>query len=350
MLCYENVFFRDRWPQLTQQPWWHVYVSDGERQVQWERDIVSAIGQDWLQMFPWTPLQAEENTSIEIIPEGAFRVNQRTGRREKLELQHGGEGALDKREPPHESAEALDAAIFIPGKDEVVRNRRRATAAGIVGEFGERLWTYRMVSSPLWRTYKLWGFEGMMTMIAMEPDLVRHACERFLELELVNIREAAEHGTQGIWIEECLTDMIGPRYYAELNMPYLRRLIDAIREAGMKSIYYYCGDPAKNWDMILSLGMDALGTEESKKGFSTEIDEIVDRVAGRYVVLGNLDAFNILQDGSDDQLRAAIQHQLDAGRRNRGRFIMSLGSPVTPDTPIERVRRYCDLVRESVHG
>jgi uroporphyrinogen-III decarboxylase len=219
-------------------------------------------------------------------------------------------------------------------------------AAGVVGEFGEQLWLYRVVSSPLWRTYKLWGFEGMMTMIATEPDLVRHACERFVALELANIREAAEHGTAGIWIEECLTDMIGPRAYAELNMPYLKRLIEAIREAGMKSIYYYCGDPARNWDVILSMGMDALGMEESKKGFNTEIDDIVDRVAGRCVVLGNLDAFNVLQNGSDEQLRAAIQHQLDAGRRNGGRFIMSLGSPVTPATPVSRVRRYCDLVRE----
>jgi hypothetical protein len=28
------------------------------------------------------------------------------------------------------------------------------------------------------------------------------------------------------------------------------------------------------------------------------------------------------------------------------RFIMSIGSPVTLATPIERVRLYCDLVRE----
>jgi uroporphyrinogen-III decarboxylase len=45
-------------------------------------------------------------------------------------------------------------------------------------------------------------------------------------------------------------------------------------------------------------------------------------------------------------LRAEIARQIAAGRRNGGRFVLSLGSPVTPGTPMERVRRYCDLAHE----
>ena len=41
-----------------------------------------------------------------------------------------------------------------------------------------------------------------------------------------------------------------------------------------------------------------------------------------------------------------LARQLDAGRRNVGRFIMSLGSPVTPATPVARVRCYAEIVRE----
>jgi uroporphyrinogen-III decarboxylase len=98
--------------------------------------------------------------------------------------------------------------------------------------------------------------------------------------------------------------------------------------------------------MILAMGMDALGMEESKKNFRTEIEDIVDRVRGRYVVVGNLDAVGVLQNGSEERLRAEIGRQVAAGRRNESRFIMSLGSPVTPDTPVERVQLYCDLAHE----
>ena len=44
--------------------------------------------------------------------------------------------------------------------------------------------------------------------------------------------------------------------------------------------------------------------------------------------------------------RAEIVRQIQAGRRNGSRFVMSIGSPVTPGTPPERVRLYCDLAHE----
>lgn len=94
------------------------------------------------------------------------------------------------------------------------------------------------------------------------------------------------------------------------------------------------------------MGMDALGMEESKKNFRTEIEDIVDQVRGRCVVLGNLDAVGVLQNGSEERLRAEIGRQVAAARRNDSRFILSLGSPVTPETPVERVRLYCDLAHE----
>ena len=102
--------------------------------------------------------------------------------------------------------------------------------------------------------------------------------------------------------------------------------------------------PSGKWDLILLVGADALSLEESKKNFRIEIEEVVERVGGRCTVLGNLDSVGVLQDGSEDRLRAEIARQIAAGRRNGSRFIMSLGSPVTPQTPVARVRLYSDLV------
>jgi len=33
VICYESVFLRDHWPQLTQHPWWTLHVSDAQRRV-----------------------------------------------------------------------------------------------------------------------------------------------------------------------------------------------------------------------------------------------------------------------------------------------------------------------------
>jgi len=186
----------------------------------------------------------------------------------------------------------------------------------------------------------------MMLLVAERPDLVRRACERLLSHAVRSVRLAAALGAAGIWIEECLTDMISPAAFEAINVPLLGRLIDEIRKCGMKSIYYYCGDPAGKWESILSLGADALSLEESKKGFTIELADVVSRLAGRFAVLGNLDAVGVLQNGSDRQLRDHVERQIRVGKSNGNRFIMSLGSPVTPSTPVERVARYCSLVRE----
>jgi len=62
--------------------------------------------------------------------------------------------------------------------------------------------------------------------------------------------------------------------------------------------------------------------------------------------MGNLDAIGVLAKGTEEELRSQVARQISAGRRNGGRFILSLGSPVTPATPIERVRQYLRLARE----
>ncbi len=102
---------------------------------------------------------------------------------------------------------------------------------------------------------------------------------------------------------------------------------------------------ARFLDVVHEKRKDALSLEESKKGFTIDIAEVAESVRGRCALLGNLDAIRLLPEGSEQELRAEIARQAAAGRRNGGRFVMSLGSPVTPGTSPERVRRYCAMVQ-----
>ena len=40
-----------------------------------------------------------------------------------------------------------------------------------------------------------------------------------------------------------------------------------------------------------------------------------------------------------------IEKQIRSGRKNNNRFIMSIGSPVTPGTSVDRVKQYVDMSR-----
>ena len=38
VICYEGIFIRDHWEQLTPYPWWYQQAPDIERQMAWRRE------------------------------------------------------------------------------------------------------------------------------------------------------------------------------------------------------------------------------------------------------------------------------------------------------------------------
>jgi hypothetical protein len=355
VICYEGIYLRDHWEQVTDYPWWYLHAPDLERQLAWRRQEIARTGQDWFDLWLCPSREDREAVGLDVRPEGVFRVDRRTGEETRLEPPRTGgwspEGGLHsvQAERLPETPEDIDESIpTTPSTDarRVLAEGRDELARRLLEELGNQLYPIRHIATPLWRCYGYWGFEGLMTLVAAQPDLVERACERLLARCVEEVRIAAAVGAAGIWLEECMTDMVGPRAFETLNVRFVRELAEAVRREGMGSIYYFCGNPAGKWDLLFSVGADAVSLEESKKGFVIDIEEVVARAAGRCAVLGNLDAIHLLPAASEEMLRAEIARQIAAGRRNGSRFLMSLGSPVTPGTPVERVRRYCELVRE----
>jgi hypothetical protein len=351
VICYEGIFYRDHWQQITSCPWWYTLETDIEKQLQWRREAFNRIDQDWFCLPLGYSKDDGRNYRIETKPDGVYRVDKRNKRAEKLqEPRIGGELIpIRGHNTPLETFAAIDQLITInPEYDPAIikKDGKCDLADRLLHGIGADLCPMIHISSPLWSCALLWGFERFMMLLVDNPALVKYACERLSALCGRSVSEAATLGAQVIWIEECFTDMIGVEDFKEQNVPYMTRLVELIRDAGMKSIYYYCGDPARKLDLILSVGADAISLEDSKKNFMIEIDDVVEAVQGRCAVLGNLDATHFLPMCTDDELKTEVSRQIKAGRRNNNRFIMSIGSPVTPATSVEKVRLYCDLVHE----
>jgi uroporphyrinogen-III decarboxylase len=351
VICYEGIYVRDHWPELTNAPWWHESSPDVAQQMAWRNDVLARSAFDWFELPGFLSARDRAALAIEERAGGIYHVNRRTGAAKRLEkptvsgwAPGAGTQSIHPVQLP-QTEEEIDAVLPLPPAFDPAQAAPDDLAQALCDQQPAR-YPLGYVAAPLWLTYHLWGFEGMMEMIATQPRLVLYACERFMAHGVRAIREAACQGAAGIWIEDCLTDMISERDFRALNVPFLRRLNDEIQQAGMQSIHYFCGNPAGKWQALLEIGTDALALEESKKGFRIDIAEVAERVNGRCALLGNLDAIHLLPDAAEDALKAEIERQMEAGRRNGGRFVMSIGSPVTPGTSVSRVRRYCDLARE----
>ena len=292
---------------------------------------------------------------IDDGPDGVFLVDQSNGKHKKLEppaiggwSRPGQLESVRNRSLPANPKE-LDAVVLqsLPVYAKKDNKDGSADLANVlIKEHGAQHYPIAYADAPLWYLYELWGFEGMMLMIGGQPELVERACLHFTAQTVDSVHMAAKLGVSGILIWECFTDQISPKAYESLSVPYMRQIVEECRSLGIKSIFSFSGNPEGKLDAILSIGADALAFEESKKDFIVNIFELAEYIDGRCALFGNIDAIGVLQDGSEAQLRDAIAEQIAAGRRNRNRFVVSLGSPVTPATSVERVRLYCDLVHE----
>jgi len=355
VICYEDIYIRDHWHSLTTYPWWYAQSPDIDQQMAWMRAVIPAIRQDWMVLPTCPSRQDRENLYIDPRKDGVYLTERLSGEKEQLRppiiggwelYEHGYSGHV-----PYlaKTKAEVDRSVSLPSRfnrDHYIEAGHADLAQRLLAEFGNTRFAFDYASTPLWSCYSLWGFEGMMTMIADRPDLVQHACNRFLSAKLQSIQRAAALGADCIWIDDSLTDLISPRAFERLNLPYLQKMVAEVHAHGMHSIYYFCGNPVGKLNLLLESGAEALALEESKKGFIIDLAEIVEVVQGRCVLFGNLDAIHLLPHADEKTLRAEIRRQINIGRRNLSRFIMSIGSPVTPGTSPEQVRKYCDLVHE----
>jgi uroporphyrinogen-III decarboxylase len=169
---------------------------------------------------------------------------------------------------------------------------------------------------------------------------VHYAVTNFTQSTLEEIDLYSQTGVMGLWLEDCMTDMISNQHFDLFNARYIRKITEYAQLRNLSIFHYFCGDPKGKWEYLLDTGADALSLEESKKAFTINIEDVVERVNGHMTILGNLDAIKVLEHANDEELITELRRQIAAGHRNNHRFIMSLGSPVTPDTPVERVRNY----------
>ena len=200
------------------------------------------------------------------------------------------------------------------------------------------------VTGTFWQCTGLVGVINLMALLYDAPDLIEYLSARLLERTVEQIRAMSAAGYDAIWIDDALStcEMISVEFYERFSMPYVRAMVDEIHALGKVAVAVYFGGVADRVAQITSLGADSLNVETSMKGYVNDLGVIADQLGDRMCLWGNIDPLGVVEKGTDAALRLAIEEQVAIGRRT-GRFILSTGSPITPGTPVERIRRFIEL-------
>jgi uroporphyrinogen-III decarboxylase len=196
----------------------------------------------------------------------------------------------------------------------------------------------------LWACHGWVGLTNLLGLMLDQPQFIDYLCARALEQNIEVIRQLAASGGDVIFLDDAIatSEMISPAHYERFCWPGMAQMVREVRRLGKKALVIYYGGVADRLERIADLGADALSTEASNKGYVNDIARICETVGGRLTVFGNVDSVGLLHRGSDAALEAEMARQGAAGRRARG-FVHCTGSPITPGTPLSRVRRFLEL-------
>ncbi len=203
----------------------------------------------------------------------------------------------------------------------------------VAADYGGHYFISTILDTPFSDAYDLLGFQGLMLIQHDRPDLFHYLLQRKLAQTQELMEAWAAVGIHGVYVEEVFTgaDMISPRSYDKFvfayNQPYFRHM----RALGLLPIHYVCGDVIPRLERMVEYDIAAVAVEESKKNFQIDIAEVVERVAGRAAVFGNVDAVRYGLHATLDEMAAEVERQARIGATAKG-FVVSTGSPFPLDT------------------
>lgn len=280
----------------------------------------------------------------------AFRVDRQTGERLQLDTPTASGHATDYRANQTQrvfSPEDIDAGVTVTTAAERLDEGANDYLDALVGRFGpEEFILSGGVIGTLYSCHWHVGLTNLFAMLVERPELIDYLSEKILAQNLEEIRRLAVAGGDAIYIDDATatSDMISSAMYARFSLPYVREMVQEIHRQGHKAILIYFGGIADRLDLIAATGADGLSYEASMKGYVNDTAEIARRLGDRMTLFSNLDPVAVLQKGTEEDLAREISRQVEAGRPARG-FILSTASPITPATPLSRVRRFLELAQ-----
>jgi len=143
--------------------------------------------------------------------------------------------------------------------------------------------------------------------------------------------------------------VISPKLHEEFCLPYDRKIHDALHDLGLKVTYHTCGGTLGIEEHIVANGCDASETlAPPSVGGNQEPWDYARQIAGRLALIGGVDQFNVVTDGTPDKIRATV-HKLFETVGAHGGYICSLSDHFFETKP-EKLKIYADAARECVYG
>ena len=140
---------------------------------------------------------------------------------------------------------------------------------------------------------------------------------------------------------EPVSGLLSPALEEEFSSPYVKQIVDAVRDDEFAVIYHNCGDNVlRMTESILSTGADAYHF-----GNSIDMADMMAKMPADVVVMGNVDPAGVLRQGTPDTVRAATLEVMNKCC-SYPNFVISSGCDIPPMAKWENIDAFFRAVAD----
>ena len=183
-----------------------------------------------------------------------------------------------------------------------------------------------------------------------KPDWVHELLSILLEKKLAYIETMA--GGRFDLIETgggaASSTLISPQIHRDFCLPYDRQMHDALHSLGFRAAYHTCGGTRGIEELIVANGCDASETLAPVSiGSNQEPWEFKAKINRRLALIGGMDQFNLLTDGTKEQIRSMVFSLFEKVGQDGG-YILAASDHFF-DVPAENLHTFVAAARECVY-
>jgi len=198
----------------------------------------------------------------------------------------------------------------------------------------------------------LHGEQAMIVATFDRPEWVHRLMQILLDKKLRFIAESLD-GARFDLIETGggagSTTVISPSLHEAFCLPYDRQMHDALHAVGQTVVYHTCGGMMPLLEMIVDNHTDVSETlsPPAVGGDVTDIGEVQRRIGDRVGLIGGLNQFQILTEGTPEQVGAEVRRLFEAVGPAGG-YICACSDHFF-DAPPANLRAMADAARECTY-
>jgi uroporphyrinogen decarboxylase len=173
-------------------------------------------------------------------------------------------------------------------------------------------------------------------MLYAAPEIAHALLDKTTQTTIGYLVAQVRAGAQAIQLFDTWAGLVSAADYATFSLPYVKRVLDAVRAEGVPTIYFAL-DAAHAAAAVSSCGADVLGAD-----WRSSLADASRALGGKHPLQGNLDPCALLADVAT--VRSRTLAMLEDGATLPG-HIANLGHGILPETPVDNAIAFVETVK-----